>query len=110
MSEEMKLLPCPWCGSQPVTGVRFDWGHVKCPSESCSVKPQIRRKDDASQSGCAIAIAAWNRRAKTTTVQIPHRFSVGDSGWYIHPTGRWINFDEMTEVLRAAGITVKERP
>jgi len=71
MSEELKPLPCPFCGGEPTTLARPDnidgtefYAAVACYCggySACAHKgAQRKTQDDAT----AEAIAAWNRRAQ----------------------------------------------
>ncbi|MEE0145942.1 MAG: Lar family restriction alleviation protein [Senegalimassilia anaerobia] len=55
MREEIKLEPCPFCGSEDVTCERFeDVYYVECLS--CGAKVE-------SYNGAEAAVACWNARA-----------------------------------------------
>ena len=54
-----KPLPCPFCGAAAKVKRWFgDWD-AYCSNDSCEVRPSVTIKPTR-----ALAIAAWNRRAK----------------------------------------------
>ena len=62
MSEEIKLKPCPFCGSEAelledAYGSRRFW-FVACHAVSCKIGPHTHRCDTPQE-----AAELWNRRA-----------------------------------------------
>ena len=58
----IKLLPCPFCGSTPKL-----WGHdVQCQTEGCFAFDGTGVDYDEQED----AIAAWNRRASADAVSV----------------------------------------
>lgn len=61
MSEGLK--PCPFCGSEPLSGAILDHGYVKCANVECLFMPTITFRDEGNTSGFTQARKAWNARA-----------------------------------------------
>lgn len=97
MSEEMKLLGCPWCDGHVETTHRKEpkgyWVH--CYGCACDGPIEAEEAD---------AIAAWNRRAPVS-VEMPDSCRLAN-----HPkAAEYYYKPAMLDALRAAGITVKEK-
>lgn len=54
---EMKLLPCPFCGSEPELGSFGRAVTVHCPNENCDVGAETAADTERA------AFEQWNRRA-----------------------------------------------
>ena len=56
MSEELKLKPCPFCGSEAefIGEEHYDWFYIQC--KKCKMRSAWQTREEA--------IEAWNRRSK----------------------------------------------
>ena len=73
-------LPCPFCGKLPVIGPTRPmlygdaWGEVRCRNARCPAQPYVLdgasvADDRGSGAYKDLAIARWNKRAGSATVE-----------------------------------------
>jgi hypothetical protein len=76
MDDQLKPLPCPFCGEPPELMPRDpdssdplanSWGGVRCINESCPAQPKVLEREPLDDRGTEayqqVAIGLWNRRA-----------------------------------------------
>lgn len=59
MTEEEKLLPCPFCGIGAEKRQNIYWTHIRCSNDRCISRGPL----DGTNHETA-AVIAWNRRAE----------------------------------------------
>ena len=67
MSTDLK--PRPYCGAIPCTDDGETMGAVECMNRHCPVNPSITPDNEEGHSGLEIAIAAWNTRAPSPSLE-----------------------------------------
>jgi Restriction alleviation protein Lar len=61
MTESEKLMPCPFCGGEPLYGANFGIATICCENTDCAVMPSV---DSHSRE---TATEAWNTRTTNPT-------------------------------------------
>lgn len=84
MTDDAKLLPCPFCGSTPTISGISDTA-IRCPNDQCIIYALPIPFNDFGHR--AAAIAAWNRRAPSGAESAEAEFCAEELGG-----GEWAVF------------------
>lgn len=96
MSENEKLLPCPFCGTQPIYGGYPDV-QISCPQCRQSIVKAIWYGNDLGTTE-----AAWNTRKSPTKVSLEKCAEAVTDLWMVHSS---CSEDIAKAVLDAADVS-----
>jgi hypothetical protein len=97
-----RLLPCPFCGTEPVTMKHEGYSSVYCPNEACYVEPACVSRD------CNVA-DRWNTRQTADDLEArPTREELAFTLWRADTTGGDLPDNENTRRLWSEGALFRD--